>query len=53
MDGAHGMHDRHEMNTFWSNLTQKDHMDDRGLDERIILIWILKKWDVKMYTGFT
>ena len=30
---------------WWGNLRERDHLEDLGLDERIILIWILRKWD--------
>jgi hypothetical protein len=30
----------------WGNLREKDHLEDPGLDERIILRWIFRKWDV-------
>ena len=30
----------------------KDHLGDRGVDWRIILRWIFRKWDVGVWTGF-
>jgi hypothetical protein len=33
------------------NLWERDHLDDPGLDERIILRWIFRKWDVEVLTG--
>jgi len=30
---------------WWGNLREKDHLGDRGLDGRIILRWIIRKWD--------
>jgi len=29
----------------WGNLRERDHLDDPGLDERVILKGIIKKWD--------
>jgi len=34
-----------------ANLREKDHLEDPGIDERIILRWILGKCDVGMWTG--
>jgi hypothetical protein len=30
----------------WGNLRERDHLEDLGLDGRIILICIFRKWDV-------
>jgi len=31
----------------------KDHLRDSGVDGRIILRWIFRKWDVRVWTGST
>ena len=31
---------------WWRNLRERDHLEDPGLDGRIILRWIFKRWDV-------
>jgi len=31
---------------WWGNLTERDHLGDPGLDGKIILRWIFRKWDV-------
>ena len=37
---------------FWrKNLMVRDHLEDPGVDCRIILRWILKKWDREAWTG--
>jgi hypothetical protein len=33
------------------NLRERYHLKDSGLDGRIILRWILRKWDVGVWTG--
>jgi len=30
----------------WGNLREKEHLEDPGVDGRIILRWIFRKWDV-------
>jgi hypothetical protein len=30
---------------WWVNLRERDHLEDSGVDWRIILIWIFRKWD--------
>jgi hypothetical protein len=34
------------------NLKGRDHSEDVGVYEKIILEWILGKWDGKVWTGF-
>ena len=29
----------------WGNLRKRDHWEDPGVDERMILRWIFRKWD--------
>ena len=29
---------------FWGNLRERDHLEDSGVDGRVILKWIFKKW---------
>jgi hypothetical protein len=36
---------------WWGNLRERDRWGDRGVDGRIILGWIFKKWDVAVRTG--
>ena len=31
---------------WWGNLRERDHLEDLGIDGRIILRWIFRKWDV-------
>jgi hypothetical protein len=30
---------------WWGHLEEKGHLEDPGVDERIILKWIFEKWD--------
>jgi hypothetical protein len=36
---------------WWGNLREIDHWGDPGVDERIILEWIFRKWHVGVWTG--
>jgi len=36
---------------WWGNLRLRDHLGDPGLDGRIILRWILRKWHMGVWTG--
>jgi hypothetical protein len=36
---------------WWGNLRERDCWGDPGIDWRIILGWIFKKWDVDVRTG--
>jgi hypothetical protein len=36
---------------WWGNLRERDHWGDPGVDGRIILGWIFRKWDVGVWTG--
>ena len=31
---------------WWGNLRERDHLEDPGIDRRIILGWMFMKWDV-------
>jgi hypothetical protein len=35
----------------WGNLRERDHWGDPGVDGRIILRWIFRKWGVGVWTG--
>jgi hypothetical protein len=36
---------------WWGNLRERNHWGDPGVDGRIILRWIFRKWDVGVWTG--
>ena len=36
---------------WWGNQREKDHLEDPGLDGRIILRWIFRKWNEGVCTG--
>jgi hypothetical protein len=33
---------------WWGNLRERGHLEDLGVDGRIILRWIFSKWDVRV-----
>jgi hypothetical protein len=35
----------------WGNLRERDFLEDPGVDGRVILIWIFRKWDVGTWKG--
>jgi len=35
------------------NLSERDHLGDRGVDGRVIIRWIFRKWDVGTYIGLS
>jgi len=36
---------------WWENLRERDHLEDPGIDGRIILRWIFRNLDVGAWTG--
>jgi len=36
---------------WWVGLREGDHLRDPGVDGRIILRWIFRKWDVEVWIG--
>jgi hypothetical protein len=53
MVGACGMYEVVVLMGFWwANLRERDHLEDIGIDRRIILEWILEKLVGMIWTGF-
>jgi hypothetical protein len=36
---------------WWGNVRERDHLEDTGLDGKIILRWIFRNWDVGAWNG--
>jgi len=46
MGGACSAYGGEERRFWWGNLRERDHLGNPGVDGRIILRWIFRKWDV-------
>jgi hypothetical protein len=47
----HGVRGEVHTGFWWRNLRERDHLEDRGIDGRIILKWISRKWDGGAWAG--
>jgi hypothetical protein len=36
---------------WWQTLMERSHSEDQGVDDRIILKWILNVWKLRMWIG--
>jgi len=36
---------------WWGNLREREHLGDPGIDGKIVLRWISRKWDVEVWIG--
>jgi hypothetical protein len=37
----------------WEKMREREHLEDPGVDGRIILRWIFRKWDVGLWNGWS
>jgi hypothetical protein len=49
--GERGSDRRGVYRVWWVHLRERDHLGDSGVDVRIIIRWIFRKWDVGAWTG--
>ena len=49
--GAYGEGGEAFTGIWWGNLKERHHLGDPGVDGRIILRWIFRKWDVGVWNG--
>ena len=35
----------------WGKLRERDHLENPGVEGRVIFRWIFRKWDVGLWTG--
>jgi len=48
------MKERRGVYRVWmGNMMESNHLGDAGIDGRIILRWIFRKWDVGVWTGLS
>jgi len=45
---AYGGEERRTRGFWWGNLSERGDLRDSGVDGRIILRWIFRKWDVQL-----
>jgi hypothetical protein len=38
---------------WWGNLRERDHLGDPGVEGRMILSWIFRKWGIGFWTGLS
>jgi len=36
---------------WWGNLRERDHLENPGVERKIILRWTFRKWDMGVWTG--
>jgi len=37
---------------WWGNLSERDHLENQGLDGSVVLRWIFRNWGVGIWTGW-